>query len=163
MRAGIVFAAIAAAAVIIIAAVNIFGNSGSSGEGFTVYDESSHLHHFSEYTGKPLIINIWATWCPPCRKELPAFEKMYKEYGSQVQFMMIDSESKSKFDSVKKFIKDGGYTFPVFYDWDDSAYGTYGTGYIPITIAMDKYGNVVYNQTGGLSEKQLRSIIKSIL
>ena len=58
MRAGIVFAAIAAAAVIIIAAVNIFGNSGSSGEGFTVYDESSHLHHFSEYTGKPLIINI---------------------------------------------------------------------------------------------------------
>ena len=77
--------------------------------------------------------------------------------------MMIDSESKSKFDSVKKFIKDGGYTFPVFYDWDDSAYGTYGTGYIPITIAMDRYGNVVYNQTGGVSEKQLRSIIKSIL
>lgn len=166
MRAGIVFAAIAAAAVIAIAAVKIYQSvSGStvSGEGFAVYDENSHLHYFSEYTDKPVIINIWATWCPPCRKELPAFEKMYREYGSQVQFMMIDSEGKESFDSVKKFIKDGGYTFPVFYDWDDSAYDTYGTGYIPITIAIDKNGKIVYNETGGMSESQLRAVVKSIL
>lgn len=130
---------------------------------FTVYDADGNKHKLSDYAGKPIIVNIWATWCPPCRAELPHFDKFYKEYGDKIQFMIIDNEDKGSLSDVQKFIKDNGYSFPVFYDWDYSAYDAYGTGYIPITLAIDANGNLVYNQVGSLDESSLKSVINSIL
>ena len=130
---------------------------------FTVYDAVGNKHKLSDYAGKPIIVNIWATWCPPCRAELPHFDKFYKEYGDKIQFMIIDNEDKGSLSDVQKFIKDNGYSFPVFYDWDYSAYDAYGTGYIPITLAIDANGNLVYNQVGSLDESSLKSVINSIL
>ncbi|HBI51752.1 MAG TPA: peroxiredoxin [Ruminococcaceae bacterium] len=161
MRAGIVFAAILTVTTIAVTVILALPG-GDRAKDFTVYDEHSYMKHFSDYSGKPVIINIWATWCPPCRNELPHFEKLYKECGSRVQFMMIDKESKQKLNDVKKFIKDGKYTFPVFYDWDNSAYEAYGTGAIPVTIAVNADGEIVYNQAGMLDESSLRKIIDSI-
>ena len=130
---------------------------------FSVFGADGDTHSLSDYAGKPVIINIWATWCPPCCAELPYFEKFYKEYGDEIQFMMINSEDIDSYMTVLNFINDGGYSFPVFYDWLGSAYSAYGTGYIPVTIAIDADGNIVYNEVGGLDESSLRSIVDSIL
>lgn len=130
---------------------------------FTVCDADGKDHKLSDYAGKPIVINIWATWCGPCVGELPNFEKMYKKYGNEVQFMMVDIETKSDFEDVSSFISYYGYTFPVFYDWYGSAYKAYGTGYVPVTIAINAKGEIVYNEVGGLSESKLESVIKSAL
>ena len=166
----IIIAAVAAAALVIFLTrrSDVFDTNGQviigfSAADFTVYDENGIKHNLSDYAGSPIIVNIWATWCGPCRRELPHFEKFYKMYKDKVKFLMIDSEDKRNRDTVKNFIKDEGYTFPVFYDWDNSAFGAYGTRYIPITIAINAAGEIVYNDTGGLSEKALRSVIESIL
>lgn len=164
MKGIVVLAGIAAAAVlagIVIAFVN--KEEELAPGDFTVYEESGKKVHMADYQGKPIIVNMWATWCPACTNELPVFEKMYKEYGSRVQFMMINSENKQGLENAKDYISKCRYTFPVYYDWYDSAYNVYGTGYIPLTLAFDARGNLVYNDTGRMSEKALRALIEDIL
>ena len=130
---------------------------------FTVYDESGKTYKLSDKAGKPIIINMWATWCGPCVNELPGFEEMYKKYGEKVQFMMINTEDRSDLEYVKSFIDYFGYTFPVYYDWDMGAFSAYGTGYIPVTVAINSSGEVVYNQIGSMDESTLESIISGII
>lgn len=88
--------------------------------------------------GKPILVNLWATWCGPCRRELPHFEKYYKEYGDDIQFLMVDVwEDKYYQSTVKGFLKDNGYTFPVLYDYDDEATLSYNVEGIPTTLAVN--------------------------
>ena len=131
---------------------------------FTVYDASGNKHKLSDYAGKPIIINLWATWCPPCKRELPHFEKYYKQYGDKIQFLMIDVwEEKSIQNDVKKFISDNGYTFPVFYDYDSSADAAYGMGAIPVTIVINSSGELVEQHLGSMEEYELKALIDKIL
>ena len=85
---------------------------------FTVYDADGNKVSLSDYIGKPVVVNFWASWCGYCKMEMPEYQKMYETYGKDVQFLMVDltgggSDSK---DAADKVIADGGYTFPVFYD-----------------------------------------------
>ena len=56
---------------------------------FTVYDENDHEVKLSDYKGKPIVVNFWASWCPPCKREMPNFEKMYEKYGNDITFLII--------------------------------------------------------------------------
>ncbi|MBO4414459.1 MAG: redoxin domain-containing protein, partial [Lachnospiraceae bacterium] len=131
-----------------------------SAEDFYVYDEKGNTVNLSDYAGKPIIVNIWATWCGPCVKELPHFEKFYKEYGSKIQFLMVNCEYSDDVEYIKQFINEYGYTFPVYYDFDDSADRAYGTGYIPVTVAISKKGEVIYHDSGSLDEASLKRLIE---
>ncbi len=129
---------------------------------FTVYDSNGKKHKLSDYAGKPIIVNIWATWCGPCVNELPHFNKFYKEYGDEIQFMMVNCESRSDQEYVEYFVDYLDYDFPVFYDFDDSASLAYSEGYIPLTIVIDADGNLVTTHTGSMSESQLLDLIKKV-
>ncbi|MFP4017614.1 MAG: TlpA family protein disulfide reductase [Bacteroidales bacterium] len=74
-------------------------------------DEKGEQYTFADFSGKPVFINYWATWCPPCRAEMPALEKLYKEYKGDINFLFISQESFSK---TGKFIKDHDYELPVY-------------------------------------------------
>ena len=85
---------------------------------FTVYDADGNEVHLSDFRGKPVVLNFWASWCGPCKMEMPDLEKAYQEYGDQIQFMLVDltDGSQETVEKASAFIKEQGYTFPVFYD-----------------------------------------------
>ena len=76
--------------------------------------------HLSDFAGKPVVVNFWASWCPPCRSELPAFDSLYAEYGDRIQFMMVDltDGNRETMPGVKVFVTEQGFQFPVYYDYD---------------------------------------------
>ena len=143
---------------------------GSSAEAvmapdFTVYDREGNAVNFSDFAGKPVVINFWATWCGYCVKEMPSFEKAYQEFGDEVVFMMInvtDGFQETKEDAAE-FIEEKGYTFPVYYDLDLSAARVYGASSLPATAFINSEGKLVHGQLGMMSEDALYGYIGKIL
>ena len=130
---------------------------------FYVYDASGNKVSFSEYHGKPVIINRWATWCGPCVRELPDFDKLYKEYGDKVKFFMVNVEESEDQDYVMEFAKESGYSFPITFDYDYSVARLVSTGYIPVTVAIKADGTVIYFDSGSLPESSIKSLINQLL
>lgn len=128
---------------------------------FTVYDGEGDPVSLYESFGRPLVVNFWATWCPPCKSEMPHFEALYKEYGDRVEFMMIDltDGTRDTEESVKQFISDNGYSFPVYLDSDMDAAMAYSIQSIPTTIFFDGEGNIVEYKVGAISESQLEGML----
>lgn len=131
---------------------------------FTVTDGGGNRVSTADLSGKPVILNFWATWCPPCRSELPAFDKLYRQYGNEVSFMMIDLTDgyRETVEGVKKFISENGYTFPVYYDTEGSAAEAYNVSSIPFTVAVGRNGNIVGTHLGAMSEAALEKLIKTV-
>lgn len=128
---------------------------------FTVYDYDGNAVKLSDSYGKPIVFNFWATWCGPCKSEMPGFEKMYKKYKDKVVFMMINSSDSR--EDVLKFMDENGYTFPIYYDDTQIAAYTYGVSAIPATYVTDKYGQIYGYQIGVLPEETLEKAIKTVL
>ena len=122
----------------------------------------------SAYFGKPIVVNLWATTCGPCRNELPAFEQAYKEYGDEVEFMMVDRINgvSETIDGVKQYVSDGGYTFPVYFDtyYENSGKGGIGgISSIPRTMFIDSEGNLRATHIGAVDYEQLSEYIEALL
>ena len=132
---------------------------------FTVYDADGNQVSLSDFFGKPILINFWATWCPPCKSELPDFDRVYADYGEDVVFMMVNMTdgSRDTVESASAFVADNGYSFPVYYDCDLNAAYTYGASSIPMTVLIDADANIVGAQIGILTEEQLRIILDAEL
>ena len=124
---------------------------------FTVYDVNGNEVKLSDFIGKPIVLNFFASWCGPCKSEMPDFEAAYKEHGDEVQFLMINLTDGyyETVESASSFIEQSGYTFPVFYDTSSSAAVAYSVVSIPTTYFIDAEGNIVAKATGALSAKSL--------
>ncbi len=132
---------------------------------FTVQDASGQEVRLSDYAGTPVVINFWATWCGPCKSELPAFDAAYREYGDEVQFMMINltDGQRETVDVVQAFLEEGGYSFPVCYDTTQQAAGTYGVYSIPLTLFIDREGQLAQYQVGAMSKEMLYGYLDGLL
>jgi len=131
---------------------------------FTVYDINGNAVNLSDFRGKPTIVNFWASWCGPCKSEMPSFEKVYKEYGSDINFLMINltDNSRETVKTASAYINNNGFSFPVFYDTDlDGAY-TYGIYSVPTTFFIDKDGYVIAYASGSIDEASLKNGITLI-
>jgi thiol-disulfide isomerase/thioredoxin len=108
--------------------------------------------------GKPVVLNFWASWCPPCKSEMPDFEKVYKELGDEIQFMMVNltDGQRETVEVGEKYIKDEGFTFPVFFDTDREGAIAYGISSIPTTFFIDSSGNIITGAIGAIDESALR-------
>lgn len=94
----------------------------------------------SDQSDKVVILNFWATWCSPCVGEMPAFQRLYDEYGDTLAVLAVNCmEDKA---SVDKFASDNGYTFPIAYDEDGDISRKYPTDGIPYTLIIGADGKV---------------------
>lgn len=132
---------------------------------FTVYNQAEETVKLSDFYGKPIIVNFWATWCGPCKSELPAFENIYNEYGEDITFMMVNLTDgvHETISGVSEFVGDNNYHFPVYFDTDSNAALTYGVFSIPATLFIDADGNIVASHLGAMSEDTLRTYINNLL
>ncbi len=130
---------------------------------FTVYDADGGEHKLSDYFGKPIVLNFWASWCGPCKSEMPEFDAMHAEMGEQVQFLMVNATGgRETFDSAKEFIASSAYTFPVLYDLDMAAANEYGVYSLPTTFFIDTEGYLVAYAQGAIGSDVLQKGIDMI-
>ena len=124
---------------------------------FTVYDADGNEVHLTDFVGKPIVLNFWASWCGPCKMEMPDFNEKYLELGEEVQFLMINMTdgSRETVAIASEFIKESGYSFPVFYDTKMDAANTYGAYSLPMTFFIDAQGYPVARATGAIDAETL--------
>jgi len=131
---------------------------------FTVYDTDGNAVSLSDFAGKPVVVNFWATWCPPCKAELPDFEDAWRKYGEDVAFLFVNlADSRDTTEVVEAFMEDGGYEFPLYYDTDGDAAYAYGIYSIPVSLFVDAKGNLEQGYIGALNAEVIESCIGRIL
>ena len=132
---------------------------------FTVYDADENEVHLSDYFGKPIVVNFWASWCGPCKSEMPDFQEVYEEMGEDVQFLMINMTdgSRETVETAGSYVQSKGFTFPVFYDLTFDAAGKYGAQYLPTTFFIDAEGNVIGQVTSAMNKETMMKGIDLIL
>lgn len=132
---------------------------------FTVYDRSGKAYSLSDFRGKGVILNFWASWCGPCKNEMPDFDEIYKELGDKYHFLMVNMTdgNTETVETAGSFIEEKGYSFPVYYDTEGTAGAAYSVYSIPTTYFIDAEGHVLAYASGSISGETLRSGISQFL
>ncbi|MCL2342684.1 MAG: redoxin domain-containing protein [Firmicutes bacterium] len=115
--------------------------------------------------GKPVVLNFWASWCDPCKSEMPEFETVYKDLGNDVQFVMLNMTDgqRETTETAAAYVAKEGYTFPVFFDTERQAGAyAYGIRAIPTTFFIDQGGYIVSSWQSTLTEQTLRDRIDAL-
>ncbi len=132
---------------------------------FNLPDLSGRQHNISEWQGKVLVINFWATWCPPCLKEIPVFIALQEHYTTKnVQFIGIALEDK---EPVAKFAAASKINYPILLGGDNGItlaqqLGN-NVGAVPYTLVVDRQGQIIHRHQGEFSKEQLVTIITPLL
>ncbi len=113
------------------------------------------------FRNEVLFINLWATWCPPCRAEMPSIQKLYDDYGDKVRFLMIVHDNPG---SIRNFIRDNHYTFPVYLQKYEAP-EVFSTNSIPTTFIVDSRGNIVLKHKGASkwNSRKIRRLLDELL
>ena len=125
---------------------------------FTVYDLDGNEVHLSDFIGKPVVLNFWASWCGSCKMEMPDFNEKYLEIGEEVQFLIINVTDgfRETVETASAFIEEQGYSFPVFYDTDQDAAAAYGVSSLPTTYFIDDEGKAIARTRGAIDKETLQ-------
>lgn len=139
---------------------------GKKRPGFSFKDLSGKMRLTDEWNGKILIVNFWATWCPPCRKEMPAFVELQKKYGAKgLQFVGIALDNET---DVKDFADNFEINYPILIAADLAGVNTakaYGDhlGALPYTVIVDRQGIIQFVNPGEITLHQTEAIILKLL
>ncbi|MBQ6679420.1 MAG: TlpA family protein disulfide reductase [Lachnospiraceae bacterium] len=135
----------------------------------TLYDQYGQFHRLSDYRGKVVFLNFWATWCPPCRAEMPDIQKLYEKYAgadSEVVILgvaMPGYGSEVSEEEVRAFLDENSYTYPTLMDHEGASVLPYYITAYPTTFMIDKSGAVYGYVQGAMSAEIMQQIIDQTL
>ena len=137
---------------------------------FELKDQYGNTHRLSDYKGKTVFLNFWATWCPPCKAEMPDIQKLYETYDQEGEEALIvlgvaapGQWQEQDEEGVKAFLEDKGYTYPVLMDSSGNTFLQYGVSSYPTTFMIDRDGNVFGYVPGMLSFDMMESIVQQTM
>lgn len=133
---------------------------------FKVYDlEGTAVQYVDITDGKPVLINFWASWCPPCREEMPDLQRLHDELGDEIDFLLINSTDgvRETPDKARDFLDEHGFDMPVYLDQDGEASIIYGVNALPTNIIIGADGEIIGGISGALTEEQFREIFEKYL
>lgn len=133
---------------------------------FELIDLDDKKQRLEDYKGKIVAINFWATWCPPCRKELPSMQRAYQDFKDK-DFVILAVNVGESWDRVAPFLGNFSLTFPILFDSESKVIEQWKVLGLPTTFILDKQGNVTHQINGGRDwddpyfRKSLREIIEA--
>lgn len=127
---------------------------------FKMQDLDGNELSLSDLTDKPIVLNFWASWCPPCKAEMPALEAAYRKYGDNINFVMISVDDTR--EAAKSFYDSSVYSFPAYFDHTGFASYLYDISSIPQTFFISTNGKIISSHIGAITSAQLDSAINAL-
>ena len=155
-------AAVVVATAIMAGCTDRGGKSDARAADFSLQDLGGKNVKLSDYKGKVVLLDFWATWCPPCRASIPGLEKIHKAYKDRGLVILAVSLDEGGWDEVKSFIADSGITYTVLKGTDDVS-EQYQVRSIPMILILDKEGRITKRYLGFGNEEDLEKDIKAVL
>ena len=142
---------------------NVISDGGSVNiYNLALKDQYGKEHKLSDYSGKTVFLNFWATWCPPCREEMPYIEELYKERDDvAIIGVSIPAEPSNGVDSIKSFLSENNYTFPTLLDINGDLGSYFNIMAYPTTIIINKSGEIDRVVEGSLTKENMEILIDS--
>ncbi|MDB4470850.1 TlpA family protein disulfide reductase [Deltaproteobacteria bacterium] len=140
-------------------------DKGQVAPDFTLTDMQGQKVSLADMRGKVVILNFWATWCPPCREEMPSMEMLYRKYKDQGLVILAVNTEKDGANLVKNFLQKTPYTFPILLDTAAEVQNRYNVYRFPETYVLDRNGNVAERVTGAIdwTSEQTVKLMKTLL
>ncbi|MBP7687106.1 MAG: TlpA family protein disulfide reductase [Thermoflexales bacterium] len=129
---------------------------------FSLTDINGVTHKISDYKGRPVLINAWATWCPPCRAEMPDLHAFYLKHQAE-GFEMLAINSGESQSVVASFIQQMGFTFPALVDQNKAVLNGLGIDGLPTSILVGRDGTVKYIHVGGLTPEMINTQLAALI
>ena len=135
---------------------------------FTFLDQYGKIHRLSSYKGKVIFLNAWATWCGPCRSELPEIDELYKKYKDSKDVVVLTvafplQSGEGNTNSIKSFMKSNEYSYPVLFDTKGKLLSALGISAFPTTFLFDKKGNIYGYIPGAMNKERMEKAIEETL
>lgn len=133
---------------------------------FILEDQYGNTHKLSDYQGKTVFLNFWATWCPPCKKEMPDIEKLYEEYGLNEDEVIVlgvampNIGREGSKEDIIEFLDDEGYTFPVVFDESAELMYNYQITAFPTTFIINPKGEVALYVPGAMDLSTMKELVE---
>jgi peroxiredoxin len=115
---------------------------------FELKDPDGDIHRLSEFRGKPVIVNFWATWCPPCREEMPSMQRAWEQVREEGIVMLAINVGEDE-DTIFQFTANYPVEFPLLMDTDASVVQSWPIRGLPTTFVVDTEGKLAYRAIGG--------------
>ncbi|MBR2897829.1 MAG: TlpA family protein disulfide reductase [Oscillospiraceae bacterium] len=137
---------------------------------FTLTDQFGKEHRLSDYKGKVVLLNFWATWCKYCVQEMPDLQKLHEKYSAQEDPQLVllavaapGQGGEQDAEGIKAYLETNGYTYPSLMDTDGSVFKTYGASALPTTFVIGRDGSVIGYVPGAMTEEMLEKVVAQAL
>jgi cytochrome c biogenesis protein CcmG, thiol:disulfide interchange protein DsbE len=141
-------------------------NTSQLAPDFTLKNMAGEDVSLSDYAGKPVVLNFWASWCPPCKEEMPNFNELSNQYGTSgdVMFLMVNvtDGGRETIETATAYLSDNQYNMNVVFDTEGVASTLYNVSSIPSTFFIDSQGYINNSSVGSLTKNQLEMEITKL-